>query len=150
MVTAVPPMPVAPPVARPPVPRGPVAPPVALPPVPVEPPTLVPPVPDLPAIPPVPVEPPVALPPVPVDPPVPVVTLSTQVLLAQCWLDPQAFPQVPQFAGLVGELQAPSEHWVPEEQVDEQVPSLLQTSVPEQALQREPQCWALEATQAPP
>jgi len=136
MVTAVPPVPVEPPV-------------LTVPPVPVEPPMLVPPVPDLPAMPPVPVEPPVALPPVPVEPPVPVVTVSTQALLAQCWVEPQAFPQVPQFVELVGELQAPSEHLVPEEQVDEQVPSLLQTSVPEQALQLEPQCWAFEATQAP-
>ena len=48
------------------------------------------------------------------------------------------------------ELQAPSEHLVPEVQVDEQVPSLLQTSVPEQVLQLEPQCWAFEATQEPP
>jgi len=74
IVTAVPPVPVVPPVAAPPVP--------------VEPPT--PPVPAFPAMPPVPVEPPVLPPPVPVFPPVPVVTLSTHALLAQCWVDPQA------------------------------------------------------------
>ena len=53
-------------------------------------------------------------------------------------------------AELVFELQAPSVHLVPDEQVDEQVPSLLQTSLPEQAVQLEPQCCAFEATHDPP
>ncbi len=129
-------------------------------------------------VPPVPVLPPVPLPPVqawlvqvwpephllPQVPQLVVVVMSTQVPLQRLWLDEpqlqepltqvvppvQALPQVPQSAELVGELQAPSEHLVPDEQVDEQVPSLLQTSVPEQVVQLEPQCWAFEATQEPP
>jgi len=51
---------------------------------------------------------------------------------------------------LVGPLQAPSEHLVPEEQVDEQVPVLSHTSLPEQTAQLVPQCWAFEATHDPP
>jgi hypothetical protein len=75
-------------------------------------------------MPPVPVEPPV-----PVLPPVPVVTLSTQALLAQCWLDAQACPQVPQLAALV----VVSTHAVPHsislpEQLELQL-LLLQTSL---------------------
>jgi hypothetical protein len=160
---------VLPPVALPPVP---VLPPVALPPVPV-----LPPVPE--PLPPVPGPlPPVPLPPtqarlvhvwpephlLPQLPQLVVVVMSTQLPLQRLWLDEpqlqlpftqvvppvQALPQVPQSAEFVLELQAPSEHLVPEEQVDEQVPSLLQTSVPEQVLQLEPQCWAFEATQEPP
>jgi len=38
---------------------------------------------------------------VPVVPALPVVELSTQALLAQCWVDPQACPQLPQLALLV-------------------------------------------------
>ena len=147
------------------VPPAPVLPPVALPPVPVP-------------LPPVPVLPPVPLPPtqarlvqvcpephlLPQVPQLEVVVTSTQAPLQRLWLDEpqlqlpftqvvppvQALPQVPQSAEFVLELQAPSEHLVPEVQVDEQVPSLLQTSVPEQVLQLEPQCWAFEATHEPP
>ena len=139
MVTAVPPVPVEPP--------------VALPPVPVEPP-LAPPVPDLPAeppvpLPPAPVEPPVALPPVPVEPPEPVVTLSTQALLAQCWVEPQACPQVPQFAALVvvSTQAVPQSIWLPE-QLELQL-LLLQTWPVVQAIEQLPQWVASEATQEP-
>jgi hypothetical protein len=40
-----------------------------------------------------------ALPPLPAPavPPVPLVALSTQLLFSQCWFDPQAWPQLPQF-----------------------------------------------------
>jgi hypothetical protein len=100
----------------------------------------------------------------PQEPQLVVVVISTQLPLQSFWLElpqlqepptqvvppVQALPQVPQSAEFVSELQAPSEHLVPEEQVEEQVPSLLQTSVPEQVLQLEPQCWAFEATQEPP
>jgi hypothetical protein len=93
-----------------------------------------------------------------------VVVTSTQLPLQSFWLElpqlqvpltqvvppVQAVPQVPQSAEFVGELQAPSVHLSPEEQVDEQVPSLLQTSLPEQVEQFAPQCWAFEATQEPP
>ncbi len=108
-----------------------------------------------PAIPPVPVEPPVPFvppvePPVPVKPPVPVVTLSTQALLAQCWVDPQAWPQVPQFAALmvVSTQALPHSIWLPEQLVP-QLP-LLQTWPVAQAVPQVPQWFASEATQAPP
>jgi hypothetical protein len=166
----VPPVPVLPPVAdEPPLP--------VLPPVADEPPApVLPPVPG--AVPPVPVLPPVLPPPtqlpllqvcpaphlLPQLPQLVVVVMSTQLPLQRLWLDEpqlqepltqvvppvQALPQVPQSAELVFELQAPSVHLVPDEQVDEQVPSLLQTSLPEQAVQLEPQCCAFEATHDPP
>jgi len=166
----VPPVPGLPPVAdEPPVP---VLPPVAdEPPVPVLPPVPGP-VPPVPGLPPV-LPPPTQLPleqlcPVPhllpQEPQFVVVVMSTQLPLQTIWLevpqlqDPftqveppvQALPQVPQSAEFVFELQAPSEHLLPDEQVDEQVPSLSQTSVPVQALQLEPQCCAFEATHDPP
>jgi hypothetical protein len=124
IVTAVPPVPVDPPVAAPPVP--------------VEPP-----VPAFPAIPPVPVEPPVLL------PPVPVVTLSTQLLLAQCWVVVQACPQEPQFAALlvVSKQAVPHMVWLPE-QVEPQL-LLLQTSPVAQVIEQLPQWVASDATQEP-
>jgi hypothetical protein len=93
-----------------------------------------------------------------------VVVLSTQLLLHKIWLAPlqvqalftqlappvQAFPQLPQSAELLGPLHAPSEHFVPELQVDEQLPLLSQTSLPLHAEQLEPQCCAFEATHCPP
>jgi len=118
------------------VPPEPVAP--ALPPVPVAPPEPVPP-----AMPPVPLDP-------PVDPPVPVVTLSTQALLAQCWVDPQACEQVPQFAAsLVVSTQAvPHSIWLPE-QLELQL-LLLQTWGLVQVVVQFPQWVASDATQEPP
>ncbi len=129
-------------------------------------------------VPPVPVLPPVLPPPtqlpllqvcpephlLPQEPQLVVVVTSTQLPLQSFWLElpqlqvpltqvvppVQALPQVPQSAEFVGELQAPSEHLSPEEQVDEQEPSLLQTSPLEQVEQFAPQCWAFEATQEPP
>jgi len=46
---------------------------------------------------------------------VPVVTLSTQALLAQCWVEPQAWPQLPQFAALlvVSTQLLPHSVWLP-------------------------------------
>ena len=136
------------------------------------------PVPPVPGEPPVPALPPVPPPPTqlpfeqvcpephlfPHEPQLVVVVMSTQMPLQRRWLDVpqlqvpltqlvppvQALPQVPQSAALVGELQAPSAHLVPDGQVDEQVPSLLQTSPLEQVVQLAPQCWAFEATQEPP
>src|SRR5580692_11214956 len=129
-------------------------------------------------VPPVPVLPPVLPPPtqlpleqlcpvphlLPHEPQFVVVVMSTQLPLQTIWLEVpqlqepltqveppvQALPQVPQSAEFVFELQAPSEHLLPDEQVDEQVPSLSQTSVPVQALQLEPQCCAFDATHDPP
>ena len=136
IVTAVPPVPVDPPVAAPPVP-------------------VLPPVPAFPAMPPVPVEPPVLLPPVPVPPvpvlpPVPVVTLSTQALLAQCWVAVQACPQEPQFAVLlVVSTQAVLLHRVwPLAQLEPQL-LLLQTWPVVQVIEQLPQWVASDATQEP-
>ena len=158
--------PVDPPVPLPPVP---VLPPVPLPPVPVPP---VPaPVPPVPVVPPV-LPPPVQLPllqvwPLPhLLPQVPqfaVLVMSTQLPLqyfwvedaqlqeplTQDWPDGQALPQEPQSIGFVLELQVLSEHLVPDVQVEEQLPSLLQTSPLAQAVQLLPQCWVLEATHEP-
>ena len=133
MVTAVPPVPGDPPVATPP--------PVPEPPVPLEPP--------VPVVPPLLVEPPVPLPPVPLLPPVPEVTLSTQALLAQCWVDPQACPQEPQFAALlvVSTQAVPHKVWVPE-QLELQL-LLLQTWPVVQAIAQLPQWVASDATQEP-
>jgi len=166
----VPPVPV--PVPPVPVPVPPV--PVPVPPVPVPFPPVPVPFPPVPVpLPPVPVPPPTQLPLLqvcpephllPQLPQLVVVVMSTQLPLQRLWLDEpqlqlpltqvvppvQALPQVPQSAELVFELQAPSVHLVPVEQVDEQVPSLLQTSLPEQAVQLEPQCCAFEATHDPP
>jgi signal-induced proliferation-associated 1 like protein 3 len=153
--------------------------PVPLPPVPVPLPPVPVPLPPVPVpVPPVPVLPPVPLPPVqlpllqvcpephlfPHEPQLVVVVMSTQLPMQSFWLElpqlhepptqvvppVQALPQVPQSAEFVSELQAPSEHLVPEVQVDEHVPSLLQTSPLEQVEQFAPQCWAFEATQEPP
>jgi hypothetical protein len=90
--------------------------------------------------------------------------VSMQLPLHNCWPEtvqlhvpltqdapvPQALPQVPQLAAFVGPLQVPSEHFVPDEQVDEQVPVLSQTSPPEHTAQLVPQCWGLDWTQVPP
>ena len=125
IVTAVPPVPVDPPVAAPPVP--------------VEPP-----VPAFPAMPPVPVEPPVLL------PPVPVVMLSTQALLAQCWVDPHACPQEPQFAAspVVSTQALPHMVWLLE-QLELQL-LLLQTGADDgQTVEQLPQWVASDATQEP-
>jgi len=73
-----------------------------------------------------------------------------QAPLTQVVPPAQALPQEPQFAGLEGELQAPSAHLGPDEQGDEQIPLLLQTSPFEQVTQFAPQWSAFEATQAPP
>jgi hypothetical protein len=56
----------------------------------------------------------------------------------------------PQWALSVPELQAPSLHLVPEVQVDEQVPSLLQTSPVAQTVHAVPQCEVFDETQAFP
>jgi hypothetical protein len=103
-----------------------------------------PPVPDFPAIPPVPVAPPVA-----VLPPVPVVMLSAQALLAQCWVDPQACPQLPQFAAsLVRSTQAvPHSIWLPEQLALQLL--LLQTWGLVQVVEQFPQWVASDATQEP-
>jgi hypothetical protein len=121
-----------------------------VPPVPVDPPVAAPPVPFAPAMPPVPVEPPVPLPPVPVDPPVPVVTLSTQALLAQCWVAVQACPQVPQFAALlvVSTQLVPHSIWLPEQVEPQLLP--LQTWPVVHAWPQVPQLVASDATQEPP
>ena len=110
-----------------------------VPPVPVDPPVAAPPVPGAPAI-----------PPVPVLPPVPVVTLSTQALLAQCWVAPQACPQVAQFAvSLVVSTQAvPHMVWLLE-QLELQL-LLLQTWPAVQVIEQTPQWVASDATQEPP
>jgi len=123
------------------VPPVPGDPPVAVPPVPVDPPVL----PAFPAVPPVP-----GFPPVPVLPPVPVVMLSTQALLAQCWVDPQACPQLPQSAmSLVVSVQAvPHSVWLPE-QLELQL-LLLQTWGLVQVVEQFPQWVASDATQEPP
>jgi hypothetical protein len=159
----VPPVPV--PVPPVPVPVPPV--PVPVPPVPVP----FPPVPE-PVLPPV-LPPPTQLPLLqlcpephllPQEPQLVVVVMSTQLPLQTIWLEvpqlqepltqvvppEQMLPQEPQSAEFVLELQAPSVHLVPELQVDEQVPSLLQTSPVEHAVQLEPQCCAFEATHEPP
>jgi hypothetical protein len=69
------------------------------PPLPAEPPApVVPAAPPLPAEPPAPVVP--AAPVAPVVPPAPVAELSTQAPTAQCCVDPQACPQLPQLAPL--------------------------------------------------
>jgi hypothetical protein len=47
------------------------------------------------------------------------------------------------------ELHWPSEHFVPEVHVAEQVPSLLQTSPVAQTVQADPQCEGFDATQPP-
>jgi hypothetical protein len=148
-------------------PPVPVLPPVPVPPVPV-------PVPPVPGEPPVPgPDPPVQLPPLQVWP-VPhllpqlpqfaVLVMSTQVPPQYIWVDDpqlqlpltqdspdgQAVPQLPQSIGFVLELQVLSEHFVPDVQLDEQVPSLLQTSPLGQTVQLLPQWSVLEATHEPP
>ena len=76
-------------------------------------------------------------------------TLSTQALLAQCWVDPQACPQVPQFAAsLVVSTQAvPHSIWLPE-QLELQL-LLLQTWPVVQVVAQVPQWVASDATQVP-
>jgi hypothetical protein len=128
-------------------------------------------------LPPVPGEPPVPEPPVqlpllqlwpgphllPQLPQLLVLVMSTQLPLQYIWLEEpqlqvplmqdspveQALPQLPQSFGFVLELQVLSEHLVPDVQVDEQVPSLLQTSPLGQSVQLFPQCCVLEATHDP-
>jgi hypothetical protein len=75
--------------------------------------------------------------------------LSTQLLLAQCWLDPHACPQVPQFASLlVASTQAvPHSIWPPE-QLELQL-LLLQTSLAWHVIVQLPQWVASDATQEP-
>ena len=171
-------IPVLPPVALPPVPVPLPPVPVPLPPVPVPLPPVPVPLPPVPGpLPPVPVVPPVLPPPaqlpllqvwpllhlLPQVPQFAVVVMSTQLPLqyiseeepqlqlplTQDWPDGQALPQEPQSIGLVLELQVLSVHLVPEVQVEEQVPSALQTSPVAQTVQLLPQCWVLEATHAP-
>jgi hypothetical protein len=71
-------------------------------------------------------------------------TLQPQVPLTHDEPAPQAFPHVPQSAVFVGPLHVPSEHFVPDEQVDEQVPVLSQTSPFEHAVQLFPQCCGFD------
>jgi hypothetical protein len=92
-----------------------------------------------------------------------VLVISTQLPLQYIWLedpqlqlpftqdspDGQALPQEPQSIGFVLELQVLSEHLLPDVQLEEQVPSLLQTSPLAQTVQLLPQCWVLEATHDP-
>ena len=77
-------------------------------------------------------------------------TVQLQVPLTQEAPAPQALPQVPQSAAFAGPLHVPSEHFVPEVQVDEQVPVLSQTSPLAHAVQLVPQWSGLDWTQAPP
>ena len=62
----------------------------------------------------------------------------------------QLLPHEPQSAPFAGPLQVPSEHFVPDVQVDEQVPVLSQTSPLAHAVQLVPQCSGLDWTQVPP
>jgi hypothetical protein len=77
-------------------------------------------------------------------------TEQLQIPLTQEEPEPQALPHVPQSAAFAGPLQVPSEHFVPDVQVDEQVPVLSQTSPLAHAVQLVPQCWGLDWTQVPP
>ncbi len=82
-------------------------------------------------------------------PPVAVVTSATQVLLTQRWVDPQAVPQLPQFASLVvGSTQLEPHSVRAVSQLEVQVP-LLQTCPAWQAVEQLPQCVASDGTQEP-
>jgi hypothetical protein len=125
----------------------------AVPPVPVEPPRpAVPVVPALPVVPPRPALPVVpavpVVPALPVVPAVPVV-LSTQALPAQCWVEVQACPQLPQFASLAVVSTQAVPHIVRLPQPAELHALLLQTSPVWQAIVQLPQWVASDATQEP-
>jgi hypothetical protein len=77
-------------------------------------------------------------------------TVQLQVPLTQEEPEPQALPHVPQSAPFAGPLHVPSEHFVPDVQVDEQAPVLSQTSPLAHAAQVVPQCSGLDWTQVPP
>ena len=66
-------------------------------------------------------------------------TVQLQLPLTQEAPEPQALPHVPQSAAFAGPLQVPSGHFVPDVQVDEQVPVLSQTLPLAQAMQLVPQ-----------
>jgi hypothetical protein len=86
---------------------------------------------------------------VPGVPPVPVVTLSTQLLPAQCCVDPQAVPQPPQSVSLpVVSTQLDPHSVSPVSQLELQAP-LLQTCPDWQVVEQLPQCVASDATQEP-
>lgn len=77
-------------------------------------------------------------------------TEQLQIPLAQEEPEPQALPHVPQSAEFAGPLQVLSGHFVPDVQVDEQVPVLSQTSPLAHGVQPVPQCSGLDWTQLPP
>ena len=77
-------------------------------------------------------------------------TEQLQVPLTQEAPEPQPLPHVPQSAAFAGPLQVPSGHFVPDVQVDEQLPVLSQTSPLAHAMQLVPQCSGLDWTQVPP
>src|SRR3954462_3246174 len=77
-------------------------------------------------------------------------TVQLQIPLTQEEPEPQALPHVPQSAPFAGPLQVPSEHFVPDVQVDEQLPVLSQTLPLAHAVQLVPQCSGLDWTQVPP
>ena len=77
-------------------------------------------------------------------------TEQLQIPLRQEAPEPQPLPHVPQSAAFAGPLQVPSGHFVPDVQVDAQVPALSQTSPLAHAMQLVPQCSGLDWTQVPP
>ena len=77
-------------------------------------------------------------------------TEQLQIPLTQEEPEPQVLPHVPQSAAFAGPLQVPSWHFVPDVQVDEQVPVLSQTLPLAHAMQLVPQWSGLDWTQVPP
>jgi hypothetical protein len=77
-------------------------------------------------------------------------TVQPQLPFTQEEPEPQTVPHVPQSAAFVSPPHVPSGHFIPDEQVDEQIPVLSQTSPLAQAVQPVPQCWGFDWTQPPP
>jgi hypothetical protein len=71
-------------------------------------------------------------------------TPQPQIPLTQEEPEPHALPHVPQLAAFAGPLHVPSWHFVPEVQVDAQVPVLSQTSPLAHVVQLVPQCSGLD------